>query len=211
MIKKKIYVVGYAKFYANFIIKKELVNNMEEADIVLFTGGEDVSPSLYDEKKNIYTSANEYRDIEETDEFIKAISFDKNMIGICRGAQFLTVMSGGKLIQHVENHAIGFGHPIIFKKDNSISVITSTHHQMMYPFEMDKNDYDIIASSSENRSEIYLGAPGIVYSVSEEPEIVFYPKTKSLAIQGHPEQMDIKDHAVVMINRLIDKYFNYDN
>lgn len=35
------------------------------------------------------------------------------MVGICRGAQFLNVMAGGKMIQHVEGHAIHGTHEIV--------------------------------------------------------------------------------------------------
>ena len=41
----KIYVVGGDLNYANWISDKEFVQTPEEADLVLFTGGEDVHPS----------------------------------------------------------------------------------------------------------------------------------------------------------------------
>lgn len=202
---KKIYVVGDSNYYFSFIEDSELTDNMELADIVLFTGGEDITPSYYNEERNIYTHSNKFRDEQEAVEFYKAISLNKMLIGICRGAQFLTVMSGGKLIQHVDNHAIGFPHQITFGDTYAVYPITSTHHQMMYPYEMDSEDYKIIAVSTENRSSMYLGAPGKKYTLTEEPEIVYYPRTKSLGIQGHPESMKKDDSVVLKINSLIYK------
>lgn len=203
-MSRKIYVVGNAKYYHSFVTNGELTTNMEMADIVLFTGGEDVSPSYYDEKKNIYTSANIHRDKFEAEEFYKAVSLDKLLVGICRGAQFLTVLSGGKLVQHVDNHALCHTHKITFYDTHAIFPITSTHHQMMYPYSMEEEDYDVLAVSSVNLSSMYLGEPGQVYNMKEEPEIVYYPKTRSLGIQGHPEQMNRKDHVVLKINSIIE-------
>jgi len=77
------------------------------------------------------------------------------MVGICRGSQFLTVMSGGRLFQDVSGHAIMGTHLIKFKDGSSLG-ITSTHHQMMNPFYLSKNEYDLIAVSEKNRSSKYL-------------------------------------------------------
>ena len=52
---KKVYVVGEAINYVNFMTGVKLVNAIEDANIVLFTGGEDVDPSLYGCKKHYTT------------------------------------------------------------------------------------------------------------------------------------------------------------
>ena len=46
----KIYVVGNSTHYASWIDNHKLVDNIEDADIVLFTGGEDVDPKYYNEE-----------------------------------------------------------------------------------------------------------------------------------------------------------------
>ena len=83
-MKKKIYVVGDAKYYASFISNYELVSRLEDAQYVLFTGGEDVTPSLYGEKAHPSTYNNLERDLEEKEIFDK-ISPSQIAIGICRG------------------------------------------------------------------------------------------------------------------------------
>lgn len=65
MEKIKIYVVGGDTNYAKWIHNAELVDKPEEATIVLFTGGEDVDPSIYGKKKHATTSSNIDRDLEE--------------------------------------------------------------------------------------------------------------------------------------------------
>ena len=85
---KKIFVVGPALNYASFITDSVLTSDMTEADIVLFTGGEDVNPALYNKCKHPTTHFNEKRDKAEVSVFRK-IKPTQLALGICRGSQFL--------------------------------------------------------------------------------------------------------------------------
>ena len=80
-----IFVVGGATNYANFIEGAQLVDNLEKADVVLFTGGEDVDPSLYGCKKHSSTYSNINRDLEEKAIFEKIDPSKQVCVGICRG------------------------------------------------------------------------------------------------------------------------------
>ncbi len=97
----KVYVVGKAKGYANWLPDVDLVEGVKQADLVLFTGGEDVDPSMYDEPKGKNTWSNLNRDLTEKKIFDEAVATKKLMLGVCRGSQFLCVMNGGKLVQQV--------------------------------------------------------------------------------------------------------------
>ena len=205
---KKIYVVGFGLDYMSWINNAIHVENMEEADIVLFTGGEDVSPSLYGEE-NVLSFSNPDRDMYEKTMFEEACKNNKNIIGICRGSQLLTALNGGKLIQDVTNHALASGHNIRILNKDLIMRATSTHHQMMYPFNLPKEDYKLIGVSEKRRSTHYLTANGRIISdldefIPYEPEIVYYYKTRSLAIQPHPELMEKDSDLVVFLNDLIE-------
>ena len=209
--KIKIYVVGGSNSYALFITRDfEIIDTIENSDLVIFTGGEDVTPSMYDESVGKYTSSNQDRDMYEIEKYNEAINNEKICIGICRGSQFLTVMNGGKLIQHVTNHAIGGLHKINIIDENRDIEITSTHHQMMFPFYINKTKYKIIAKSSTNLSGTYLNGDNRNMDINfiedfVEPEIVYYNSTNCLCIQGHPEIMDKNSQAVRFINVLIDE------
>ena len=72
----------------------------------MFIGGSDVTPMYYGHNKEPYTSINTERDIEEFDIFSQASALNKKCIGICRGAQFLCVASGGKLIQDMHHPSL---------------------------------------------------------------------------------------------------------
>lgn len=173
-------------------------------DLILFTGGEDVSPDYYDEKQGKYTSINKKRDEIETNIYHNYPYVPK--LGICRGAQFLTVMSGGKLVQHVENH--GRDHSIYVEGKGKYNM-TSTHHQMMYPFNMVKNSYELIGYSEFFRSKTYLNGNNEEIKTTKdflESEIIYYPNTKSLCIQGHPEYSHCEQKTKDMCMNLIHKY-----
>ena len=83
MDKIKIYVVGSSVNYASWIKDSELVDTQEQADIVLFTGGEDVDPSIYGHS-NISSYTNKTRDIKEKAVFEK-MKPTQLALGICRG------------------------------------------------------------------------------------------------------------------------------
>jgi len=178
--------------------------NEEDITIALFTGGEDVNPDYYGESIGSSTFINIKRDTLEQEAF-NSLSPHILKVGICRGSQFLTVMNNGRLIQHVSGH--GQSHDVIDKEEN-IFEVTSTHHQMMYPFDLDKSEYEIIATSKINISEKYLDGNDQEINLSKdfkECEIVYYNKTKSLAIQGHPEFNYATDEFKKYCYNLIDK------
>lgn len=207
----KVFVVGTDYAYANFITRKfTLVEDIKDANLVIFTGGEDVYPGYYGDNVGSKTQHNKMRDEIESAYFDLAMRYNKLCVGICRGAQFCTVMSGGRLIQHVTNHAISGTHKITIIDENRDIDITSTHHQMMYPFNLDDQEYKIIAKSKCDLSTTYLNGDDEEYSFYKanfvEPEIVYYRKTNCLCIQGHPEYMDKKSQAVMFINVLIDEF-----
>lgn len=202
----KIYVVGHSKNYASWIKDASLTDDMKEADIVLFTGGEDVSPILYGEKEGRFTSTNPMRDAIEQKEFTKAWDLEKPMIGICRGSQFLCVMAGGRLVQDQQNKH--YVHPITTNDGKELH-ITSTHHQAQYPYDLDDVDFELIGWT-ENTSKYHLN--GDDKEISDQPfkevEIAYYSKINALCIQGHPEYDRMSEYPDTLeyLNGLISKY-----
>lgn len=200
----KIYVVGGADNYVNFIKDAEIVNNLEDAQLIVFTGGEDVDPSLYGCKKHESTYSNIERDEYERSIFNKINPKTQVCYAACRGSQFLCVMNGGLLVQDVNHHALYTTHAI--SDGERIYQITSTHHQMQYPFVLDDEDYDILFTSYHNSSSYYTGDKiDTSKIIDNEPEIVLYHKEglpKCLAVQGHPEMIPDSEVAK-MINNLI--------
>lgn len=183
---------------------------LQPIDMIYFDGGEDVSPKGYGAFPHPKTFVNRDRDDKETSYFrsIKKSYPNIPCFGICRGSQKLTVLSGGRLIQHVEGH--GVSHTIDVPHYDKKVKVTSTHHQMMYPFNLPYEDYKILGYSSVNLSPIHETANdhGAVVNIRYpknfvECEIVYYPKTNSLCIQGHPEYASATAQFVELTKELL--------
>lgn len=80
----KVYVVGPATHYTNFMSNVELTDDIKKAKVILFTGGEDVDPSIYGKRKHPETHSNLKRDLKEKEIFEK-IRPNQLAVGICRG------------------------------------------------------------------------------------------------------------------------------
>ena len=72
---------------------------VDTCDGFLFTGGQDVTPELYGAKDAPSIISSQERDKLETLLLSKALQFDKAILGICRGLQFINVFLGGTLWQ----------------------------------------------------------------------------------------------------------------
>lgn len=170
----------------------ELVYAPVDADMVLFTGGEDVTPSYYGEDYHPKTFNSLTRDTYEKGifDFCK-----KNMItmaGICRGGQFLNVMNGGKMYQHVTEHTKE--HVLCDIATGEEILVSSTHHQMMRP----GFGAEFIAFADEGGIKEFVGTDKKVKQIGwKEPdaEVLFYPDTESLCFQPHPEFWNGKDDS----------------
>ena len=191
----------YRKMFeeAGWEVITNLVNDVP--DLVCFTGGEDVHPSYYGEKDHPFTYANTERDHREHHQFNSFVEAQIPMVGICRGGQFLNVMNGGKMYQHVTNHT--GSHLITDVHTKEALLATSTHHQMMRPGIAGK----VIATAEMNGSKQHMNGDKIVTQTSPEPdyEVVFYPHTQSLCFQPHPEfgSDKLKTYFFSLLNRYL--------
>lgn len=177
--------------------RKDMDVLLPNTDCIVFTGGADVNPAFYGRPRHKKSCYNNERDMAESHLYHIAAKKGIPMVGICRGAQFLTVMNNGELVQDVNGHALGHAtHTIRIKQPNNNVYVhaqaSSTHHQMMYPFGLPEDEYVVLASAAKPLSDKYETVNNKTEEVEnlklpEEPEIVFYPYTDCLCIQGHPE------------------------
>lgn len=159
-------------------------------------GGEDISPSLYGQK-NVMSHADDKpseRDKREWALAERAVEMGVPILGICRGAQLVCALLGGKLWQHVDNHE-SKPHPLIYK--GGYYETNSYHHQMMIP----TDDMEILGYAY-NRSKIKWGEEAVADD-SEEPEIVWCPRDNALLIQGHPEWTNVGHDLYNLTKQLV--------
>lgn len=180
------------------------IHNPEEADIIVFNGGEDIATELYGEKPVMRRIPRvvSTRDQDERYVFEKYSAMGKFFLGICRGAQLLNVLNGGKLWQHVNNH--GLSHPITDSSGDTY-IATSTHHQMMRPGKLG----EVIATALEATAKM---ADGVSFegsqdrNVEADVEIVWYKGNRTLCIQGHPEYVPGSEFANYCLKLIKDHY-----
>ena len=196
------------------------VNDLQQADLVQFTGGADVFPGFYGEEPLNTTRFDKERDDYEKAVFESAIGLGLPCAGICRGAQFVHVMNGGKLWQHVLGHATGRNH--VAKIDHTAFInpgqmrkeygetmfVSSTHHQMM--------KYDAVASrcvrvltanvstyKQDGKSTSFCGLPR---DGAFDVEAMYYPATNTFSYQPHPEYFGITDPCQTFYFRCLKQF-----
>lgn len=150
---------------------------LSQADLVVFTGGSDVSPYIYGEEPFGARGCDPFRDDFERDIYYNCVDFCIPMVGICRGGQLLNVLNGGKMIQHLGETISGD--------------VTMECYQMVE----DSSDYDRYRPMRVDHHQGMLarddGAEVLAWLPATNgysPDYaIFYPETKSLCFQPHPE------------------------
>jgi GMP synthase-like glutamine amidotransferase len=186
---KKVYIenrsMDYVKMWQLFGYSP--TSNYELADVIQFTGGYDVRPTLYGENPHPQTVSSRDRDEKCLEIYNYALKNSVPMAGICRGGQFLNVMNGGKMYQHCDGHAINGTHKAIIIDTGVIVDVTSTHHQIMRP-NLDKGI--LLMESATQLStfkEFMFNWDVFDHPDGPEVEAVYYDDTQSLCYQPHPE------------------------
>lgn len=213
--RPKIWVVGGGMDYIKLFydLGCDGAKNLDDADVVLFTGGADVTPDLYNEPCMPKTNFDRLRDQKEQAIYEAAKTLEIPMVGICRGGQFLNVMNGGSMFQHVTGHAMPGTHlarieiPPYGGRDKSIRRtinVTSTHHQMMRPTEE-----AIVLMTAQCSYERHT--PGKTYigkADDDHPDIeaVFYDETNCLCFQPHPEVARAPAELVDFFEECLDNF-----
>lgn len=170
-------------------------NLRKPPSLVVFTGGEDIDPAWYNEPKYFRTMSHPKRDHREMVYYEKYLDVPK--VGICRGGQFLNVLSGGRMWQHVSGHTDTHKMiDLLFTKTEL--KVPSTHHQMMLPSE----EAFILAVAKVAKDHVSC-AKKTPPKPKYDPEVVWYPKTNSLCYQPHPENYISGD------NKHVDLFFDY--
>jgi GMP synthase-like glutamine amidotransferase len=177
----------------------EFIANPHEFKLILFTGGEDVTPILYgDTSPRGICYCSEERDRFEISIYEKARNHNIKMTGICRGVQFLNVMAGGRMMHNVTNHA-GANHLMKTAMGQEI-LVNSYHHQMILP----PTGAKVIGWSAENLSRSYIGNADLPVDYhGKENEAVIFPKIKAFGVQYHPEVMERNSEGFVFYRRMI--------
>jgi carbamoylphosphate synthase small subunit len=185
-------------------------HGFDNADAFILWGGTDIHPSYYGAKPHRSNQAGANpsdRDVWEWNAMKLCKARGIPIIGVCRGAQFMCAFTGGKLIQHASGH--GGGNHNVITSDNEKFMVTTCHHQML---DLRGTNHELLAWTPEPLSKFYQGesTDDVVDKAKfKEPEIVFFPDIKGIAIQGHPEWAPEQSKFVAYCNdKIVELLFN---
>lgn len=169
---------------------KDIAQLVDSCDGLLFPGGQDIDPSLYNEETNEHCEATyPPKDTMEAAAFKEAYRRDKPIFGVCRGLQLFNVMMGGSLYQNIQtqypNTAIkhlqetDFAYPthtIDIVPDSFLAEIAGTH-----TVRVNTRHHQAVKDIGEHILVTARAKDGIVEGI-ELTELTF-----GHAIQWHPE------------------------
>lgn len=182
-------------------IEEVIKSAAELCDGLLLTGGQDVSPDVYDrERLSCCGELCPARDKEEAlllDLFLKN---DLPVLGICRGIQFLNAHLGGTLYQDLKTQ---YGYTVEHRMSppydrsiHTVSLVKGTPlHSLLGTDEISVNSYhhQAVKRLAKPLCESALSCDGLI-------EGVFMPDKKFVwAIQWHPEFSYKKDDTSIKI------------
>lgn len=161
------------------------LSDFDKDTIFIFHGGTDIGSGLYGEIRHPANQpTNVSRDAFEISIYAAAQTVGAFCYGICRGAQLLCVLNGGKLIQHL---------PEVYKDNHSMC----NHRLDDRPFQVNSDHHQAMIPTKEAE---------VLGSLNNIPEIVWYPKTRSFCVQGHPEWLPIDNEFVQFCNSFIKEH-----
>jgi putative glutamine amidotransferase len=158
-------------------------------DGLLFPGGQDVDPAVYNaERSEFCGAACTQRDGMETYLLRRAIEEDKPLLGICRGIQFINAALGGTLYQDLPTeHPSPIDHHMSPPYDRSVHTVAIQRKSRLYDIlkedELPVNSYhhQAIADLAQGLRVDAVTPDGLI-------EAIDLPSQRfCLAVQWHPE------------------------
>ncbi len=177
-------------------------------DGIIISGGEDISPELYNEKNTGLTkNINSLRDRMEYSAIEAALNKRIPILGICRGMQILNVFSGGDLFQDIANqyhtdikHAnqlknrSELHHEIIINENTHLSKVTG-----LKTIQVNSRHHQAIRNPAANFTISAMAPDGIFEAIEDINNDI-------VAVQWHPENIaDTEKSSAAIINDLLQR------
>lgn len=175
--------------------KDELTELCSLCSGFLFTGGQDVSPELYQEQ-NLEGLSKSYEPLDEMERIVlqTALIEDKAVLGICRGLQFINVFLGGSLYQDLSRqHPSLTEHHMTPPYDREIHKVTIKKSTPLYQL-LSKECIGVNSYHHQAVKDLAPVAEAMAYSEDGLVEALRLPDKKFIVgVQWHPEFAYEKD------------------
>ncbi len=175
----------------------DIAQLVDMCDGILFTGGHDVDPALYEERKSPKCGeVSTQRDKLEFALLQRALMIDLPVLGICRGAQFINVCLGGTLYQDipsqlpsaVQHHMA----PPYDRPCHEVSLVPGTPlYYLLKATKLQVNSYH-----HQGIRDLSFQLSPMAYASDSLIEAFYHPmKSFTWGVQWHPEFLWEKDGA----------------
>jgi putative glutamine amidotransferase len=165
---------------------------LDRLDAVVFAGGADLDPALYDQPAHAQTTGlRPGRDAAEVPLMRAALDRDLPLLGICRGMQILAVVCDGALEQHLPDVVGHEGHrpePGVYGRHGVRLAPGSLAHRLLGD--------EVSVPSYHHQGLASAGSLTVTgWADDESPEVVEDPTRRfALGVLWHPEAGD--DHRL---------------
>ena len=193
------------KIKAKDFSKSNVADVMKSVDGVFFTGGEDVSPSLFAKPQveaNEGEEINATRDISDYTLMAYCIENDIPTLGACRGEQVLSIVAGAGFIQDIPNYFEDLG--VAYDDTHRMPVGTPNRTYARHSVTIDDDSewlYDIVGDTkldnvsswhhqtvgSVEGTDLTVVATATVNGVETVEAVEIQGNTFCLGVQFHPE------------------------
>ncbi len=178
---------------------ERFLKDPESFDLVCYTGGSDIGPDLYGHD-NLRSIANPPRDKKERMIFDLAAELNIPQTGICRGAQLISSLSGGTMVQDMRANHGGHRHSTQALDLEEDFFASSAHHQMIVPgpgaeiyaWATQRITVEDCVYDGELPDSVIDELPDSVFDEARVrvTEAIYIPQTRCFGVQYHPEWMD---------------------
>lgn len=162
---------------------------IDTCDGLLFTGGHDVSPDIYNGSPDNDTVVScAMRDKMESIAFDLAVEKDMPILGICRGIQFINAVLGGTLYQDLPTeHPSDIDHHQNPPYDIPIHNVRIMKYSPLYEL-LQKEELEVNSYHHQAIKDLSPELVAMAYSPDGLVEAVYKPDNRFVwALQWHPE------------------------
>lgn len=181
--------------------EEDLSRLINICDGFLFTGGQDVDPTVYGEARlPVCGEKCEIRDSMEAAMLSMILAADKPLLGICRGIQFITAALGGSLYQDIPTQRpsdlVHCQRPPYHLPSHGVSILPSTPlYELLGTEKLAVNSYHhqgvkrvpaclrVMAEADDGLTEgVYMPDKRFVWAIQWHPELSYRQEESSRKI-----------------------------